>query len=117
MSNREVAARTDYDENWVGQICNQPWFRLRLVKELKDAGRDAVSEVIKSAALDSVFTLIGLRDNDQTPASVRAASANALLDRFLGKPTQKLEHEDKTKLPSNEEIRNVESELQQSKKS
>jgi hypothetical protein len=103
LSNREIAVKTGFTEPWVSQLTRQPWFRLRLVTELKDAGLDAIQLALKSSALDSVFTLIDIRDDAQAPKAVRVASANSLLDRFLGKATQTIQHEEK-KLPKTSEI-------------
>lgn len=91
LANREIAQRTGYTEPWISQVLRQPWARERLVAEMREAGRDAVQELIKASAEDSVFTLISLRDDPKAPASVRAAASNSLLDRYLGKPTQKVE--------------------------
>jgi hypothetical protein len=110
LSNKEVAEKTGFTYHWVSQIVRQPWFRLRLVQELKDAGIDQISSVLKSSALDSVFTLIDLRDDPVAPKAVRSSCANSLLDRFLGKAVQKVESTE-TKLPHTTEIAAVEKEL------
>jgi len=103
LSNNEIATRTGYSPAWVSQITRQPWFRLRLVQELKAAGIDAVQTAIKGSALDSVFTLVDIRDDPTAPKAVRKACCDSLLDRFLGKPKQPLEH-DVPALPSSTEI-------------
>ncbi len=109
-SNKEVADRTGYTQAWISQLTRQPWFRLRLVHELKEAGVDAIESVLKSSALDSVFTLIDLRDDASAPKAVRSACANSLLDRFRGKPVQTVQHEEK-RLPKTSEISAIDSEL------
>ncbi len=109
-SNKEVADRTGLSQPWVSQITRQPWFRLRLVQELKEAGVDAIESVLKSSALDSVFTLIDLRDDQTAPKAVRSACANSLLDRFRGKPVQTVQHEEK-RLPKTSEISAIDHEL------
>lgn len=90
-SNAEIAAQTGFTLAWVGQVLRQPWARQRLREELDKAGRDELSTLIKASAVDSVYTLIELRDNDNVPSAVRRASADSLLDRYLGKPTQRVE--------------------------
>lgn len=110
LSNKEVAERTGYTQPWISQLTRQPWFRLRLVQELKDAGVDQINSVLKSTALDSIFTLIDIRDDATAPKAARSACANSLLDRFLGKPTQKVEHEEK-RLPKTTEISALDNEL------
>jgi hypothetical protein len=112
MSNKEVAAKTGYNYAWVSQITRQPWFRLRLVGELKEVGIDQITTVLKSSALDSVHTLIDLRDDPSTPRAVRRACADSLLDRFLGRAVQKIETGEQ-KLPRTSEIQAIDDELKQ----
>lgn len=90
-SNRDIAAASGYTEQWVSQILRQPWARTRLAEEIRVAGQDQIQTVLASAAIDSVHTLIELRDDKNTPASVRRASCVDLLDRYLGKPKQQVE--------------------------
>ena len=112
LSNKEVAEKTGYTPMWVGQICRQPWFRLRLVQELREAGLDKVARLLESSALDSIFTILEIRDDPTAPKAVRRACADSLLDRFLGKPTVHVEHEG-SRMPSSPELAAVDSELQQ----
>lgn len=88
----EIARATGYTVPWISQLLRQPWAQARLVKELKEAGQDAVQGLIKSAAEESVLKLIEMRDTATRPADVISAS-NSLLDRFLGKPTQTVKSE------------------------
>lgn len=112
LSNKEVADRTGYTQPWISQLTRQPWFRLRLVQELKDAGVDQIQSVLKSTALDSIFTLIDIRDDANAPKAARSACANSLLDRLLGRPKQTVEHEEKS-LPKTSEITAIDKELQE----
>lgn len=93
LSNTEIAKRTGKTIAWVGQVLRQPWARLRLVQELKEAGQDAVQQLISASGEDSVLTLIEVRDDEKTSPAVKIAAANSLLDRLLGKPTQHVESE------------------------
>lgn len=88
-SNRECAQATGYTDAWISQLTRQPWFRSLLLKEMNDAGRDEVETLLEGAAADSVLKLIELRD--KAPPTVARQSAVDLLDRFLGKPTQRVE--------------------------
>ncbi len=110
LSDKEICKRLDYTGPWFSELKNQPWFKLRLVQELKEAGRDALSETIKAAALDSIYTLIDIRDDPTAPKAVRKASADSLLDRYLGKPIQKVETKE-TRLPTSPEISAIDNEL------
>lgn len=51
----------------------------------------ALAEVIKLArdeGINSLRTLIELRDSETTPPAVRESCANSILDRGFGKPSQ-----------------------------
>jgi predicted transcriptional regulator len=91
LSNREIATRLSLSEAWVSQILRQPWAQQQLVKELQLAGRDVVKSVIEASALESVFTLIAIRDDTSNKASTRLAAADSLLDRAIGKAVQRVE--------------------------
>lgn len=90
-SNREIAKLLGYTEAWVSQIIRQPWARVALLREMQAAGRDAIQTTLEGAALDSVLTVISIRDDLSAKQNVRLAAADSLLDRFLGKPTQRVE--------------------------
>lgn len=91
LSNNEIAERTGFTVPWVSQILRQRWARARLVEEMKACGRDAITSLLQGAAEDSVHRLIFEKDNEQAKPSERIAAANSLLDRFLGKPTMRVE--------------------------
>lgn len=111
FSNKEVSDKTGYTQAWVSQITRQPWFRLRLVQELREAGIDQVQLVLKGNALDSIFTLVELRDDLQAPKAVRKAAADSLLDRYLGKPMQRIS-EEKDRTPSSEELHQIDQQIE-----
>lgn len=90
-TNRKIAELTGKTEPWVSQVLRQPWARQLLVKELREAGRDALQSILEGEAENSLLTLIQLRDDSDADGSVRRGAANDLLDRFLGKPTQRVE--------------------------
>lgn len=52
---------------------------------------DGVEQLLKGATTDSIFKLIELRDDDKTPKAVVAKVCDSLLDRVLGKATQRVE--------------------------
>lgn len=110
LSNKEVSNKTGYTQAWVSQITRQPWFRLRLVQELREAGVDQIQQVLKANALDSIFTLVDIRDDPQAPKAVRKSAADSLLDRYLGKATQKFADESAS-TPSTEELHNLDKQI------
>lgn len=110
LSNKEIARRIGYQESWVAQILRQPWARARLVKEIGEQGRDAIASLLQGTVEDSLFTLIDIRDSKDAKAADRVAAANSLLDRFLGKPTQRVETKTE-ELGRVEDVAKLESEI------
>lgn len=90
-SNTEIGNLLGYSHAAVSQAMRQPWARQRLVDEQTKAGRRGIELVLEGTALDSVNTLINLRDAPTTPANVKATCAMDLLNRVLGKPIQRTE--------------------------
>ena len=88
LSNRRIAEESGYTEAWMSQLFRQPWAQARLLEILNETGVSEVTGLLRSAAADSVVTLIRLRDDEGINPSVRRASADSLLDRYLGKATQ-----------------------------
>ena len=110
-SNREVAQASGYTEPWISQLCRQAWFIERLLKEMRTAGKDEIQSLLEGAGADSVLKLIELRDTAKNPA-VQRQSAVDLLDRFLGKPTQRVESDTTVHL-TNEDVGALDIEIKQ----
>lgn len=89
-SNREIAHATGYTDAWVSQILRQPWARDQIIREIDRSGRDGVEAIIEASVKDSVWKVIELRDSAPKP-EIQLAAARDLIDRALGKPTQKVE--------------------------
>jgi transposase-like protein len=88
VSQTEIARRLDVEIATVSQWWRQPFMQEFVKEEMANTGRDTLSKVIAGAAVDSVFTLITLRDEKTTPASVKRACCSELLDRAMGKAPQ-----------------------------
>lgn len=58
---------------------------------MAEAGLDTVAEMIKGESVNTLVTMIELRDDPTTPKATRAQICQNLLDRVLGKAVQKLE--------------------------
>lgn len=67
-SHTEIAKITGYTIPWISQIVRQPWARERLMRILTEQGEDAVQAVLRGEVLNSVFTLIEVRDTAANPA-------------------------------------------------
>lgn len=112
LTNKEIAARLDYSLTTVTEVLRQPWARLLLVKELKEAGQDAIQGVLRGEALNSVFDIVDIRNDPTTPKNVRLAADVNILDRFLGKPTQKVETND-VSTPSSPELQQLDQQIKE----
>lgn len=89
----EIADKTGYTKEYVRQIQRQPWFRKRFLQLAAEAGKDEVKAFLGVETLASLEVLVEVRDNNNEKGATRVAAANAILDRALGKPTQKVESE------------------------
>jgi hypothetical protein len=109
-SNQEIAAFTGYTPCHVGTVLRQPWARKRLLEEFQ---KDTTSfhEYMQGAALASLQVLEEIRDDQNAPASARVTSAMNLVDRFFGKPTQRVETFDGGKAPSLKDMEALDAEL------
>jgi hypothetical protein len=89
---REVARAVEKSEEQVGLLMRQEWFQAQVTAMMAEDGKD-ICELFKSEAMNSLHTLVELRDDVETPKSVRLASALAILDRApnVGKPVQRIE--------------------------
>jgi hypothetical protein len=91
MPRKEIAARLGYTYVYIGQLLRQPWARTRLIEEIKRNGGDELMAVLRAEQLRSVETIIEVRDDPKARPADRTAAANSILDRYLGKPTQRVE--------------------------
>ena len=89
-STSQIANLTGYTPTYIRQIVRQPWFQKKFTEEAKAAGLDAVSKFLETETLESLEVVRALRDDPKQPGNTRLAAANSLLDRHLGKPTQKV---------------------------
>lgn len=88
LSHVEIAEKTGYTTVGVSNVLRQDWAQQQLLIEIKRAGRDEVSELLRGSAVDSIRTLLEIRDNPEAKNADRRSCADSLLDRFLGKAPQ-----------------------------
>lgn len=94
-SKQDIAKCTGYTPCQIGQIMRQPWFRQRFLEIAKEAGMDQVEAFVKGETLNSLETLVAIRDDVNKNGATRVSAANSILDRALGKPTVHVESETK----------------------
>lgn len=89
-SNREIARKLGYTDAWISQVTRQEWFRHRLLEEMKNSGRTEFVSVLQGEAVNSIDTLILMRDTAASE-TVRVMCAKDILDRCYGKAVQRVE--------------------------
>lgn len=87
----DVAAALDKDQATISLLLRERWFQQNLIEEMRENGGKDIMEMFKSESMNSLLTLIEIRDNAKASPAVRAAAARDILDRHLGKPTQRVE--------------------------
>lgn len=110
LSNTEIAKKLGCTGPWVSQVLRQPWARQRLLDELNQAGRPVIQSLLAGEAVNSIMTLIEVRDNASAKPSERAGAANSLLDRYLGKPVAIVEQHNITE-PTSKDVDELDREL------
>jgi hypothetical protein len=88
--NREITDAHDKSPRAVSNLFHQPFFQQRVTTIMAENRRD-VMDLFKAERINSLATLIEIRDNPETPASVRAMCCKDILDRSLGKAVQRIE--------------------------
>jgi hypothetical protein len=111
-SNNQIAEHMQYTPAWVSQITRQPWFKDRLFQLMKEAGVDIIQQTLQMEVLPNIERLIDIRDSPTAGARAQSAAAMYLLDRVMGKPTQRSEVFDGGKLPTPEDSNTLDSEIQ-----
>src|SRR6266550_9582026 len=86
----EIAEKLERSVSWVSLLLRQPWARERLTSELMSQGRDELEMLIKNAAPEAFKRVMYLSETAENEA-VRLAANREIIDRHLGKPTQKVE--------------------------
>lgn len=93
-SPQQIADALGITRQTVYTVRKQPWFREMFVRLTTELGKDSVTQFLKAEVLPSLETLREIRDTAERDADRRAA-ADSLLDRFLGKPTAKVDTDGK----------------------
>jgi hypothetical protein len=92
LSNVQIAERLGITPPTVAYVCKQKWALDMLRESIGQAGQDELEILLNGATADSVRKLIELRDDQDAPKEVQRKSANDILDRVFGRPTQPISH-------------------------
>jgi len=89
----EIAKMTGYDRVTVSRVLRAPWARSRLLDLIKERAErsDPIATFIQNETLDSLQTLVEIRDSEESGPQARLAAARDLIDRALGRPVQPVE--------------------------
>lgn len=99
-TNHEIAELVGKGYQWVCQVLRQPWAVVWMETEISKQGRDVLHTMLAQTATDSVLTLIAVRDDPKTKPEAKIQASNALLNRYLGNPTQPISHSGKVNMGS-----------------
>ena len=87
---REIADMTGRTAATVSYTLKQPWARAMMLDLLRQDDAQ-LAEILRAEAMPSVEKLVEIRDDGGANRREQLAASMALLDRFLGKPTQRVE--------------------------
>ena len=87
---RDTAAMVEKSETSVKQLAHTPWVAERIANKMEKS-EDCLMEAMRSEPANSFNKLIELRDNPKVSPTVQAAVCNSILDRVMGKATNKIE--------------------------
>jgi hypothetical protein len=88
---RDVARQLGKSEPAVQNLLRQKWFQEKVTAIMAEYGARDVMDMFRAEQFNSLVTLVEMRDNPKVPAAARVACARDILDRALGKPTQRVE--------------------------
>lgn len=104
LTQTEIAVEMNYSVGQVSQVLRQDWARNRIFELVSKNGGNTIQEMLRLEVIPSIRTLVDLRDDPDTSDRVRASVSMDLLDRYLGKATQRVETYDGGKAPGVEDV-------------
>lgn len=93
-THQEIAEQTGYTAAHVSNILRQPWARLRMQTEIREAGQAELHRMLSVEGPAAVQRLIDL-SKTATKEAVRAQANIHILDRIMGKAVQPFRNDDK----------------------
>ena len=110
--NKPISGSGQYSYTHIGNIIAQPWFRKRVVELQHEAGFSGIEASIQAEVPNAVEVIVDVMNDTKASHTARLNAANAILDRGLGKPIQKVESTNKhAHLHVHEDVKEVENEL------
>lgn len=87
----EIGKRMGLSRPTVSDICKLPWVRERVLRLIEETGRKVLEERLSIEADDSLDVILEIRDDASVNPDTRARCAFGLIERKLGKATQRIE--------------------------
>jgi hypothetical protein len=88
--NGEIAKAHGKSPQAVSNLFHQAFFQNRVVEIMAENRRD-VMDLFKDERINSLMTLVAIRDNENAPPVARVQAARDILDRAMGRPAQRIE--------------------------
>jgi transposase-like protein len=88
---KEVANALELTSVTVSNALKQPWFQQNVMELMAEKGAEDILELFRAEQFNSLITLVELRDSEDVSPTVKLNAAKDILDRALGKPTQRIE--------------------------
>lgn len=117
-TNSEIAIAADVTPETVSHLRAQRWFQELCATIANNSGEELIG-AIQSEAMDSLNTIIGLRDDLELSGRTRLSAAVTLLEHAHGKPIQKIVSDINHRMSASptEEMEQIQSELAALRKS
>jgi hypothetical protein len=89
---KDVARKLGKSEPAVQNLLRQKWFQREVTSLMAEYGSKDIMKMLQAEQIDSLLTLVELRDNPRVSSATRFQCAKDILDRGLGKPVQRVEN-------------------------
>jgi hypothetical protein len=109
-TNIEISAFTGYTPNYISMLLRQPWARKRLLTMFEQDGQN-LAKLVEAEAKQALMVLAEIRDDEKAPANARVTASINLMDRFFGKPTQRIETFDSREAATLDNVQNLDAEI------
>jgi len=90
-SQKNIIAQLGVNPSTVSQTLRQPWAQSMLAKLIFDATEEKLQKRFAKEIPEALQTYVDIFSRSSTRPADRISAANSFLDRFLGKPTQRVE--------------------------
>lgn len=89
---KQIAYVTGFTPVHVGNVLRQPWAREKINLLCKELNITSAMEIIERAVPSAALKLVELMDDPLSTRETQGKNAKELLDRYLGKPKERVEH-------------------------